>query len=85
MTEKCICILVGKPEGKSACVKPTHRWEDIKIYLGKLWCNDVNWICLAQNSPVVGLCEHCDEPSGLIKAKNTFQFLNDCQLLRKSL
>jgi hypothetical protein len=28
MSEKCIKILVGKPEGKSPLGGPRHRWED---------------------------------------------------------
>jgi hypothetical protein len=27
--EKCISILVGKPEGKRLLERPSHRWEDM--------------------------------------------------------
>ena len=26
--ERCIKVLVGKPEGKRQLVRPRHRWED---------------------------------------------------------
>ena len=35
--EKCIKIVVGKPEGKRTLSKPRHRWEDrIKWILKKV-------------------------------------------------
>jgi hypothetical protein len=34
--EKCIYILVGKPEGRGPTGRPKHRWEgDIKMDLEK--------------------------------------------------
>jgi len=44
-------VLVGWPEGKRPLGRPRCRWEDnIKMDLGAIGINDVNWICLAQDS-----------------------------------
>lgn len=54
------------------------------MYLGEFWCNDVNWVYLAQNVLYLWVCMStvmsCQVSS---KAKHIFLFLSDCQLLRK--
>jgi hypothetical protein len=43
-------ILVGKPEGKRALGRAGHRWTDnIKIDLGKIGWDGVDWFGLAQD------------------------------------
>jgi hypothetical protein len=43
-------VLVGKPEGKRALVRPMRRWEDnIKMDLQELGCGGMDWIGLAQD------------------------------------
>jgi hypothetical protein len=43
-------ILVGKPEGKIPLGRPRRRWVDnIKINLGEVGCNTMDWIDLAQD------------------------------------
>jgi hypothetical protein len=43
-------ILVGKPEGKRPLGRPRRRWVDnIKMDLGEVGCNGVDWIDLAQD------------------------------------
>jgi hypothetical protein len=60
-------ILVGKPDGKRPLGRPRRRWVDnIKMDLGEVGWNGVDWIDLAQG-PVEGLCECGDEPPGSIK------------------
>jgi hypothetical protein len=42
-------VLVGKPEGKGPLERPWRRWEDgIKMDLGEIGWEDVEWIHLAQ-------------------------------------
>ena len=37
--ERCIQVLVGKPEGKRPLGRPRHRWEDnIKVDLKEVGC-----------------------------------------------
>jgi hypothetical protein len=33
-----------KPEGKRQVGRPRHRWEDFKMYIKGIWCNDVSCI-----------------------------------------
>jgi len=41
-------VLVGKPEGKRALVRPRLRWEDnIKMYLHEMGCEGMDLIDLA--------------------------------------
>jgi hypothetical protein len=48
--EKCIKILVGKPEGKRPLGIPRSRWVDnIKIDLRKIGWSGMDWINLAQD------------------------------------
>jgi hypothetical protein len=43
-------VLVGKPEGERPLGRPRHRWEDIiKMDLGEIVCEDVDWIQMAQD------------------------------------
>jgi hypothetical protein len=43
-------LLVGKPEGKRPLGRPRRRWVDnIRLYLGEVGWNDVDWISLAQD------------------------------------
>jgi hypothetical protein len=56
--------LVAKPEWKRTLGRPRHRWEDnIKFRLTEMEV----WRCGFDSSgPVVGFCEHGNEPSGSI-------------------
>ena len=48
MGERCIQVLVGKPEGKRRLGRPRHRWEDnIKMDLQEVGCGGMDWIKLA--------------------------------------
>jgi hypothetical protein len=39
-----------KTEGKRPLGRPKRRWEDnIRMYLGEIWWEVVDWIHLAQN------------------------------------
>jgi hypothetical protein len=43
-------VLVGRPEGKRPLGRPRRRWEDnIKMDLGEIGIDGVNWIWLAQD------------------------------------
>jgi hypothetical protein len=43
-------VLVEKPEGKRPLGRPRRRWEDnIKMYLQKVGCGNMDWIELAQD------------------------------------
>jgi hypothetical protein len=43
-------FLVGKPEGKKSLGRPRRRWMDnIKIDLGEIGWDGVDWIGLAQD------------------------------------
>jgi hypothetical protein len=43
-------LLVGKPEGKRPLGRPRRRWVDnIRIELGEVGWDDVDWIGLAQD------------------------------------
>jgi len=61
-------ILVGKPEGKRPLGKPRPRWEDnIRMDLQKIGCGmDSSG---SGQGPVVGSCEHSNEPLGSIKGR----------------
>jgi hypothetical protein len=48
--ERCLQVLIGRPEGKRPLGRPRRRWEDnIKLDLRKIGIDGVNWIRLAQN------------------------------------
>jgi hypothetical protein len=43
-------LLVGKPEEKRPLRRPRHRWVDhIRMDLGEVGWDDVDWIGLAQD------------------------------------
>jgi hypothetical protein len=43
-------LLVGNPEGKRPLGRPRRRWVDnIRMNLGEVGWDDVDWIGLAQN------------------------------------
>jgi hypothetical protein len=43
-------LLVGKPEGKRPLGRPRRKWMDnIRMYLGEVGWDDVDWIGLAQD------------------------------------
>jgi hypothetical protein len=42
-------LLVGKPEGKRLLGRSRCRWVDIKMDLGKVGWDDVDWTGLAQD------------------------------------
>jgi len=62
-------ILVGRPKGKRPLGRPRRRW-------GELDSASSGW------GPVVGFCEHGNEPSGSIKKQNIFEKLMDNQLFK---
>jgi hypothetical protein len=44
-------LLAGKPEGRRPLGRPRRRWVDnIKMDLGEVVWNDVDWIGLAQDT-----------------------------------
>ena len=43
--QKCVSVLVGKPEGKRPFGRPRRRWEDnIKMDLWEVGCGSGDWI-----------------------------------------
>jgi hypothetical protein len=68
-------VLVGNPEGKRPLGRPGRGWEDnIEMDLRERGWGGVDLINLAQDpcirseqGPVVGSCQHGNEPSGSIK------------------
>jgi hypothetical protein len=49
--EKCIKILLGKPEGKRPRGRPRHRWENnIRTDFREIAWESVDWIHRAQNT-----------------------------------
>jgi hypothetical protein len=77
-------VLVGMPEGKRPLGRPRRRWKDnINRNLREIGINGANWIQLAQDGPVVGFCEHGNEPSDSIKkAGYFFDKLSDNQFFK---
>jgi hypothetical protein len=71
-------ILVGKPKGKRPLGRPRCRWVDsIKIDLGELLWDGMDWIDLAQGRDQWrDFCEHGNGPSGSIDGK----FLSSCRI-----
>jgi transposase len=48
--ERCVQVLVGKPEGKRPLGRPGRRWEDnIKIGLREVGWRGIDWINLSQD------------------------------------
>jgi hypothetical protein len=61
-------VLVGTPEGKRPLGRPRCRWEENnKTDLQEIGCGGMDWIKLAQERQVAGICESGNEPSGSIK------------------
>jgi hypothetical protein len=61
---------VGKPEGKRPLRIPRRKWEDnIKMDLSEMGCGGVDWIELAQNRQVMGICDCGNEPSGFMQCR----------------
>jgi hypothetical protein len=42
-------ILVRTPGRKRTLGRPGHKWENIKLYLKELECEDVGWTDMAQD------------------------------------
>jgi len=49
MHENSYNISIGIPYKKRPLGRPRHSWDNIKMYLKQIWCEDVDWIHLAQN------------------------------------
>jgi hypothetical protein len=48
--DKCVQILVGKPERKRRHRRPRHRWEDdIKMDIREIVLEGVDWTHLARD------------------------------------
>ena len=48
--ERCVQVLVGRPEGNRPLGRPRRRWEDnIKMELQEVGCGGMDWIELAQD------------------------------------
>jgi hypothetical protein len=59
---------MGKPKGKRPLGRPRRKWVDnIKMNLGEIGSDGMDWIGLAQDRDQWGSCEHGDEPSGSLK------------------
>jgi hypothetical protein len=55
--------LVGKPEGRRPLRRPRHRWEGWYVVVS----SDSGFV------PVMGSCEHGEEPSGSMKCWNILE------------
>jgi hypothetical protein len=75
---------LGGPKVKRPLERPRRRWEyNIKMDVREIGIDEANWIQVAQGrGPVVGFCEHCNEPSGSIRKQDFFDNLSDKQLLK---
>jgi hypothetical protein len=72
-------ILVRKPKEKRPLGRPRHRWENnIKTNHKEVEYDDEDWIHLAQESTIGGLCKHGDECSGSINGREFLKQLSDC-------
>jgi hypothetical protein len=61
-------VLVGRPEGKRPLGRPSHRWEDtINMDLSELGIDAEMDSSGSGLDPVVGFCDHGNEPSGSIQ------------------
>jgi hypothetical protein len=73
-TSNAYRILVGMPEGKRPLGRPRRRWVDnIKIDLGEIGWDGMDWIDLAQDRDQWG-----DEPLGSLKFWE--EFLSGCTI-----
>jgi hypothetical protein len=64
-------ILVGKPEGKRPLGRPRRvRDDNNRMYLRETAWKDVDRMHLAGgHGPMVGCCEHCNEPLATIRGR----------------
>jgi hypothetical protein len=77
--EKGIPKFGWKISRKRPFVRPRCRWEDnIRIDLGFTMYNGVDWVHLAQKSPMVSSCEHSNESSDSIKDGEILDYVSDC-------
>ena len=61
-------VLVGKPERKRPLGRPRSRWDDnIKMDLREVGCDPRDWIALAGDRYLAGLCKGGNEPPGSLK------------------
>jgi hypothetical protein len=61
-------ILDDKPEGKRPLGRPRRRYEEnIKLDHREIGREGVDWTGLGQD-PATASCEHCNKPSGFIRA-----------------
>jgi len=77
--------------GQKTCRKeplgrPRNRWEiNIRMDLREIGRDSVDWMHLAEDGgPVVGSCEHCNEPLGSMKGRKFLDLLSDYWLLKDS-
>jgi hypothetical protein len=60
--ERCIRLLVEKPEGKRSLGRHTRRWEDtIKMDLKEVGWVGMDWIDVTRQGEVEGTCECSDK------------------------
>jgi hypothetical protein len=86
-------VLLEEPEGKRPLEKPRCRWEDaiiMDLKRNRSWGGGggLNWIFVLSGSeqrPVEGSCEQSNEPFGLHKMLEIYEWLSDCWLLKKDL
>jgi hypothetical protein len=58
--------------------------DNIKIDLGEIGWDGMDWIDLAQDRDQWrDSCEHGDEPSGSLKCREVLEWLHNWRLLRK--
>jgi hypothetical protein len=60
-------VLVGNPEGKRVLGKHTCRYENTTINLKEIWCENTNWIYLAQDGVMWWALLNSNETLGSIK------------------
>jgi hypothetical protein len=66
-------VLVGRPEGKRPLGRPWHMWEDnIKMDLGEIGIDGVNWIWLAQDRVQWRAFVNTVIPLGSVRKRDTF-------------
>jgi hypothetical protein len=76
----------GRENWKRAVARPRHKWEDIvKIELKRIRIigNGLDWSGWGLGR-VVGCWEYGNEPSGVIKYGEYFNWLRNCQLFKKN-
>jgi hypothetical protein len=77
-------ILLGKPEGKRPLGRSRRRWVgNIRMDLGEVGWDDVDWIDDPGYGPLEGSCEHGNQPSGSMKCWAVLEWLRNWRLLKK--